>query len=356
MNIKKIRFENFRSYTDIRVDFEKGINFIYGDNASGKTNLVEGIYYFAFARSFRTKDDCLLKKNGETATYLRTIYNRYGYENKIEISLPPIGKRILINDKKISKVSELSKQLNIIYFIPNDVNLLKASPKDRRNYLDMVISKVDNSYLDLIVEYNKVLKERNALLKNTDIDLNLLDIIDEKYIDLNYKIYKFRLEFVRKINNVLPEIFNKLFLKDVKAHLIYKSFVKNYKTKDELGLYIKSQHDVDIKFKISVSGIQKDDFSLFINDKDVGKYGSQGENRLSTICLKMVNYFLSDDDNKPIVIMDDVLSELDKEHEDSLIEFLKTLEQVFITSTKKYEINGVHYYYIKNSNITKEVN
>ncbi len=356
MNIKKIRLENFRSYQDIRVEFEKGINFIYGDNASGKTNLVEGIYYFAFARSFRCKDDSLLKRNGETAAYLRTIYDRYGYDSKIEIALPPVGKRILINDKKVSKVSELSKQLNIIYFIPNDVNLLKATPKERRNFLDMIISKVNTSYLDLIVDYNKVLKERNALLKEENVDLNLLEVIDQKYVDLNYKIYKFRIEFIRKVNNVLPQVFNKLFLKDVKAKMIYKSFVKNYQTKDELAEYIKSQHDVDIKFKISVSGVQKDDFSLIVDDKDIGKYGSQGENRLSVICLKMVNYFLSEDDNKPIVILDDVLSELDKEHENSLIEFLKTLEQVFITSTKKYEIENVHYYYIKNSIITKEVN
>ncbi len=355
MNIKNVKLLNFRSYTESYIDFHKGINFLYGDNASGKTNLVEAIYYFAFSKSFRTNDEKLLKKDGENNSYLKATFERFGYDNNIEIELSKTGKRILINNKKINKLSELNKYLNIVYFIPDDVNILKDSPRQRRNYLDIVISKINKEYFNKIVEYNKILKEKNSLLKNDGLDEYLLDVINKKVAEKNIEICKIRKEFINKINKILPKVFSTLFLKEVNAKLVYKSFISNFNNDKELYFFLKKEEENEIKYKMSMHGIQKDDFTLFIDKKDIGKYGSQGENRLSAICLKMVNYFLTEGDDKPIIILDDVLSELDKEHEESLLKFLENLEQVFITSTKKINMNNVHYYKIENSTVIEEV-
>lgn len=355
MNIKNIKLLNFRSYTEVNINFNKGINILYGDNASGKTNLVEAIYYFAFSKSFRTNDDKNLIKTNSDNFYLKGSFERFGYDNNIEIFLSKKGKRIMVNDKKINKLSELNKYLNIVYFIPNDVNILKNPPKERRNYLDMVISKVDKSYFNKIIEYNKILKEKNSLLKSEVIDRSLLDILNKKISEKNMSIYKIRKEFMSRINNILPDVFSKLFLKKINAEMKYKSLINNFKNDDNLYMFLKKHEDEEIKYKVSLYGIQKDDFLLFIDGKDIGKYGSQGENRLSAISLKMVNYFLTEGDDKPIIILDDVLSELDKNHEESLLKFLKELEQVFITSTKKINIENVHYYKIENSTVIEEV-
>lgn len=354
MNIKEVKLINFRSYSDITINFHKGINYFYGDNASGKTNLVEAIYYFAYTKSFRTSDDKILKKQNKEYCYLKANFERFGCDNNIEIALPPVGKRIVVNNKKIYKLSELNKYLNIVYFIPEDVNLLKDPPKIRRNYLDMVISKIDSNYLDKILDYLKILKERNSLLKQEYVDEELLVVINRKFAELNNSIYKIRVEFIRKINNVLPEIFNRLFLKEIKAKIHYKSIFKEFNNINEIYEFLNKQKETEMRYKVSLYGIHKDDFNLIVDGKDIGKCGSQGENRLSIICLKMVNYFLTEGDDKPIIILDDVLSELDKKHENSLIEFLKELEQVFITSTKRIEVDGVHYYKVNNSTVIEE--
>ncbi len=219
----------------------------------------------------------------------------------------------------------------------------------------MIISKVDKNYFEKIIEYNKILKEKNSLLKKEIIDRDLIEVFNKKIAEKNMEIYKIRKEFINRINDILPNIFSKLFLKRIEAEIRYKSLINDFKNDRELYLFLKKHEDEEIKYKISLYGIQKDDFSLFIGGKDIGKYGSQGENRLSAISLKMVNYFLTEGDDKPIIILDDVLSELDENHEESLLKFLKEIEQVFITSTKKINIENVHYYKIENSTVIEEV-
>ena len=336
MLIKRIGLKNFRNHQSLSFDFTDHLNVLTGLNAVGKTNIVEAIYYLSLGRSFRTNEDVdLIKKNHERAEIDATILEGE-LTRKIKIIITKTGRMVMINGKNISKLSELSKCVNVILFQPKDVMLFSGPPRDRRNFLDIAISKKSSIYLDYISRYDKVLKERNDLLKMDKVDQTLLDVTTELMVKLSGSIISYRQMYVKDINDILNKITRALTGEKGKFELKYYPFVPyDADYQENAKKAFKRAEESDFKHKQTSIGIHREDISISLNGRDIATFGSQGENRIAALGLKLSPYFLiSDKDKKPIIVLDDVMSELDNSNQERLIKFLRKFDQVFITGTK----------------------
>ena len=345
MIIKELTLHNYRNYSSKHFEFKPGINIILGDNGVGKTNVVEAIYYQSLARSFRGVDDVdLIKYNSDYASISSKI--EIGNLNRdITTIISKNGRQVMINNKSIERISDLAKTINVILFEPKDVLLFKGSPKERRNFLDISLTKHTESYLSAISRYNKVLKDRNEVLKQPNVDQTLLETTTEMLIKAAAPIVQYRESYLKDINDILNKITRALTGVHARTEIIYHPFVKNdenYET-NARNAFNKAL-EADLKQKATSIGIHREDFSINLFDKDIATFGSQGQNRLVALALKLSPYFLIEDkDKRPIVVLDDVMSELDEKHQNVLIKFLKKFEQVFITATKLKIVGASHY-------------
>lgn len=348
MVVKSITLKNFRNHDYLSYDFKEGLNILTGPNGAGKTNIVESLYYLSLARSFRVNDDDDLIKNGKDKAEIDAVVTEGKINRKIKIIITKEGKQVFINNKPVSKLSELAKCMNVVLFEPKDVMLFRGSPKARRNFLDISISKKSSPYLDYISRYEKVLKERNEILKGDSIDRILLEANTEMLVKLSGPIVSYRQMYVKDINDILIKITRALTGEDNQIQVIYKPFVdfdENFQ-KNATELF-KRAEDNDLKKKATSIGVHREDISVTLNGRDVGEFGSQGENRIAALALKLSPYFLIEDkDKRPIVALDDVMSELDQSHRQRLIMFLKKFEQVFITATR-LEVEDANHYQLK---------
>lgn len=357
MIIEKIKLTNFRNYKKIDLTFNKGLNLFYGSNGSGKTNLVEAIYFLSLTKSFRTNNELDLINLEENDFALINAYIEKGKNyKKIDVFISKNGKKISLDNKNITRISELSNEVNILYFLPRDVNLFKESPKVRRNFFNIAISKQFKEYLKLLNSYEKILKNRNELLKEENVDLKLLDVYTDQLISYSKNIYKYRKDYFLKLNVFLPDIYKKISMKQSLIHLVYLPFVNDLENYNSIAKEkYKEALENDLKNKRTTIGIHLEDFYILLDKKNITLYGSQGENRMAVLSLKLVPYFLiNEKENKPIIILDDVLSELDEINKTNLLNFLKTFEQVFITSTYKIDQKDITNYLIKNNSVLKE--
>jgi len=336
MLIKRIALKNFRNHSSLTFDFSENLNVLTGNNAVGKTNVVEAIYYLSLGKSFRTeKDNELIKRNEEYAQ-IDAVILEGELSKKIKIIITRDGRMVMINGKKVAKLSELSKCVNVILFQPKDVMLFNGPPKDRRNFLDISISKKYNLYLDSISRYDNILRERNELLKSEKIDRTLLDIQTELLVKISGSIISYRQQYVKDINDILNKITRALTGDSRKFELHYNPYVKyDENFLDNARNAFKRAEDSDFKHKQTSIGTHREDISISLNGRDIATYGSQGENRIAALALKLSPYFLIEDrDKKPIIVLDDVMSELDPHNQERLIKFLRKFNQVFITGTK----------------------
>ena len=341
MLVTSLSVKDFRNHASKRFDFGKGINLITGPNASGKTNVAEAIYYLSLARSFRGVDDeDIINRKSEyseiEATVVEGDIKRY-----IRILITKKGRSVLVNGKKVSKLSDLAKCVNVLLFEPKDVMLFRGSPKERRNFLDINLSKQFPIYLEYISRYEKALRQRNEILKAGNIDQKLLEASTELLVKYAGPIINYRAMFVKDINDILIKITRALTGVQGKIEVSYKPFVNMTSDYQNLALEAFNRSlENDLKHKATSVGIHREDISVSLNGREIGAYGSQGENRLVALALKLSPYFLiNDKDKKPVVVLDDVMSELDPSHREQLIKFLRKFEQVFITDTK-LEIEG----------------
>ena len=341
MIINTLSIRNFRNHSSRSLSFNPGINVITGPNTSGKTNIVEAVYYLSLARSFRGVDDeDLIAHKAEYAEIDSQVLEG-SLKRNIRILITKKGRSVLVNGKKVSKVSDLAKCVNVLLFEPKDVLLFRGSPKERRNFLDINLSKQFPVYLEYISRYEKALKQRNELLKSGNYDENLLKTTTELLVKYAGPIINYRAMYVKDINDILIKITRVLAGEDKKIEIQYHPFVLmsgDYQT-SALEAFNRSL-DNDLKHKATSIGIHREDISVSLNGREIGTYGSQGENRLVALALKLSPYFMiKDEDKKPIVVLDDVMSELDDIHQKRLITFLRKFSQVFITGTE-LEIDG----------------
>ena len=348
MIIKTLSLKNFRNHAYLSYDFSDNLNILTGPNAAGKTNVVEAIYYLSLARSFRTSEDADLIERGKDQAEISALCVEGELKRKIRILIQEAGKQIFINGKAILKISELSNCMNVLLFEPKDVMMFRGSPKARRNFLDINLSKKSLPYLDYITRYNKVLKERNDLLKSDNVDPVLLETTTEMLVKLSGPIVSYRQMYVKDINDILIKITRALTGVEGKLEIHYQPFVEyNKEFQKEALEAFKRAEERDLRAKATTIGVHREDFSISLNGRDIGEFGSQGENRIVALALKLSPYFLIEDkDKRPVVVLDDVMSELDQTHRVRLIKFLKKFEQVFITATR-LEVEGAAQYQIK---------
>ncbi len=335
MIVTRLELINFRSYPSLSLEFSPKNNVIDGANGSGKTNIAEAIYLLSLCKSWRNNDVRTLIRYGEESAFIRAYVQEGELRRKIEILITQKDKKITINDKPIKRLSELSKMVNVIVFSPEDVNIFKDSPSARRRFLDVSLSKESVEYLSLIGEYSKILQERNAILKGSDINRTYLEVVTNRLITVSEPITRFRKRYLDRLNGILSDVANALYESKRELRILYhpflgeENFIENAKKRYERNL------ENDLFHKTTSSGIHREDFSLLLDGKDISLYGSQGENRLAAIALKIAPFFLIDDMNKkPITILDDVYSELDETRSRKLNSLLNKLGQVFVTTAE----------------------
>lgn len=358
--IKNIHLSNFRSYDEVKIQLAENINVFIGNNGQGKTNLLEAIYFISNIRSHRTRNDKDLIKNNQE--YARIIINNVenSHHEQIVSVIHQKGKYFSINKVVINKTSEMLGRINTVLFYPNETTLFSDSPGVRRSFFDVEIGKVSKKYTTIFQSFNNLLKDRNQLLKSENVDMILLDIINEKIIYAQIEIIKARKHLTDFINEHLNKYIKKLSKEDMEIKLIYESTVKGFDEK-EFSLKYQNNLNRDMFNKVTTEGIHRDDFRFYLKDIEVSKYLSQGQIRIVLLALKFVfiDYIYTKTNKMPILLLDDVFSELDIENQAKVISCIPKNVQTIITTVKDEEIfknQNIKKYYIENNKIVKRRN
>lgn len=351
MILTNLELKNFRNYDNLNLSFNKKINIFIGNNAQGKTNILESIYVLSLTKSHRTNKDLYLIKQNSLFTKIIGTIKEDEKNTKYEVLINENGKRVSINDVPLKKVSEYLSKINAIMFCPDDLEIIKGSPQERRSFFNISISGFNNNYVRYLNEYNKILKTRNEYLKNYEIvNKDYLDVLTNKLIDLNIYIYKERVKYVETINKYLKDIYKDITGKE-NIILKYDSFIDN-DDRNELEDKFNMVYNNELFQKVTLLGVHKDDFSIFIDDVKINNYGSQGQHRIAVLCLKLAEIKIYEEEynKKPILLLDDIFSELDSTKKTNIIKFIKNDLQVFITST---DLNNIDKKIIKEADIYK---
>ena len=349
MWISKIKIKNFRNYKNEEISLNNKINIIYGKNAQGKTNIIEAIYISSIGKSYRTKKERELIKFEEKNCEIEIDYKKTDRDGKIKIIVEN-KKNIFVNNIKIKKLSELLGNINIVIFTPEDINILKGSPQNRRKFLDVMISQLRPNYMHILNLYEKVIDERNTYLKTLSNEKNdYLEIYDEKLAEYGYEIFKYRKEFIEKIKNKIIDIHKKITegIEEIKI-----DYTSNCEDKTNYLNLLKERKKIDIIKGYTTKGIHRDDFIMSINGLPVDVYCSQGQNRTAVLSLKLAELQVINDEigENPILLLDDFMSELDEFRRKNFLDNIKDT-QVIITCTEKIDLKDSKCYNIVDGKI-----
>ena len=356
MYIKEIELENFRNYDNQKISLNKDINIIYGNNAQGKTNIIESVFLCALGKSFRSKKDKELIKFDKNESIINVKYQRSDREGEIKAVLND-KKTFFINGVKQQKISDIIGKINVVIFTPDDIDIVKEGPARRRKFLDILISSLKPKYIYLLNNYNNLLEQRNNYLRQIKLEgksKTLLDILDEQLTEYSYNIYMYRKEYIEKIENRI-DVFHNLITKSGKENIKIK-YISNFKDKESFLKKIKQNQDIDIQKGYTTAGVHRDDFEIYINDKLVYVYGSQGQQRTSILSLKLseLDIVKEEINDTPILLLDDFMSELDSIRRNSFLENIKD-SQVILTCTDKIDLQrDADIFYVDNGICKKE--
>lgn len=357
MYVESLALRNFRNYEALDIIFSDKINILYGDNAQGKTNILESIYLSATTRSHKRAKEKDIIRFGEEESHIRLNIKKRDVGHRIDFHLKKIGnKGIAIDGIPIKKSTELFGLINIIIFSPEDLSVVKSSPGERRRFMDMEICQLSRIYYSNLSKYNKILDQRNNTLKQiayrNGVE-DVLDVWDDQLVDVGSSIIKERQNFINMLNEVIKEIHKNLTSEGEEIELKYEPNVES----DNFADVLKEKRNIDIKNTTTMSGPHRDDFGIFINNVDVRKYGSQGQQRTAALSLKLAEIELVKKiiNDNPILLLDDVMSELDSKRREALLNSIKDI-QTIITCTGyddfiKQRINVDKIYKISNGKI-----
>ena len=343
MNITKIELLNFRNYAKKSFDNFSNLNIIIGKNGIGKTTILEAIYLGSLAKSFKTNSELSIIKDNESYFRIKIYYFDDGIKKNLELYLDKNGKKTKINGKLQSKLSDFISQYRIILLSPDELKLIKSSPNTRRNYLNIQISQLHKEYIYYLNNYNNLIKNKNDYLKklmlNSNLDQRYLDILDEKIVDEGIKIYNYRKEYIDLINENINNIFNN-YMEKQKIHIDYESDYK-INDKEKLIKELKRNRKKEINLGMTDFGIHRDDYVFYQNGNNCKEFSSQGIQKLIILAMKLseVKIFIEKYNINPILLLDDLFSELDMKNRNNIFKSLDKKIQIFITTTDLKNIN-----------------
>lgn len=361
MIVRKIKLVNFRNYKKVNINFDKKINILIGDNAQGKTNILESIYFLALTKSYRTSDANLISKGCEQTKVNAEIKDNSIYKS-MSVELSNVGKIVKINNNEIKKISDYITNLNVILISPEDINILQGTPAERRNFLNIELSQLSKNYIKKYNEFNRILKIRNnylkMLYKSSNPDIRYLQSVTENLIEREIDIYSERKKFIDFINKNVSKIYE-----DITG---IKNFKVIYDTNIDLGDFSKETIKKNLEKKynsnlqkeidngMTLYGPHRDDIQFLIDDDDIKIYGSQGQQKVAIIALKLseIDIFKEIRETYPIILLDDVFSELDVKTRNKLINYINGDMQVIITSN---DTRGINKKFLDNAKIFKVI-
>lgn len=334
MIIKSIELCNFRNYERADLEFHDGTNVLYGDNAQGKTNILEAIFVGGTTKSHKGSKDLEMIRSGQKEAHIRYFIEKRQRTLKVEVHMRRgSSKGIAIDGLPIKSSNELLGLSNIVFFSPEDLSIIKDGPEERRRFINMELCQLNKAYLFYLTQYKKVLKQRNALLKQIQEKKELratLEIWNSQLADHGKKIIRLREEFIEKLNEIMKKKHDSLTGGKEKIDLIYRPNCSERDLENQLFL----EEDRDVFLGTTTVGPHRDDMTFVTEDKDLRKYGSQGQKRTAALSLKMAEIEIVETTigEKPILLLDDVLSELDRNRQNYLLENIKGI-QTIITCT-----------------------
>ena len=360
MVIKSLKLKNYRNYELLDLTFDSKTNILYGDNAQGKTNILEALYLSGTTKSHRGTKDRDLIQFGYEESHLETIVEKNGIDYQIDMHLKKNSpKGIAINKIPIRKASELFGIVHFVFFSPEDLNIIKEGPAGRRRFIDLELSQLDKVYLSNLSNYNRIINQRNSLLKELYYQEHLietLDIWDMQLAEYGTKVIESRKKFIERVNNIISNIHYRLTGGKENITLTYESSVGDMSLEQALKRY----RQRDIKFKSTSVGPHRDDLCFKIGEIDIRKFGSQGQQRTAALSLKLseielVRMLIRD---TPVLLLDDVLSELDKNRQNYLLDSIHDIQTV-ITCTgldefvnHRFSINKI--FHVKSGTVVNE--
>ena len=356
MHIKEVELENFRNYQKQNIKFINGINLFLGNNAQGKTNIIESIYISAFGKSYRTiKDNELIKFDSDFCR-INLTYCKDNFENKNEIYIENNRKMIKNNGVKINKLSDFVGEILIVIFSPDSLDIVKGAPSKRRTFLDMMCSQLSKSYIISHQEYMKCLKLKNAMLKKDIVDREYIYILHEKMSIYIKKIVEFRKYVINKLLEKAKVIEHSITNGKEDINIVYETDFLDM-TQNEIKKYLDEHLFIEEMRKSSIKGIQRDDTLIFVNEVEVNKFGSQGQNRTALLTLKLSNFevLMEEKEEIPILLLDDIMSELDRDRISFLLKYIEKYQSIITTTDDTFVKDVQNIKISKVSNGTLEI-
>ena len=357
MFIEKIKLTNFRNYQEQEISLDRNINIFYGNNAQGKTNLLESIYLCAIGKSYRTNKDRELIKKENGFSKAEVNFKKKDRTGKVTVSISD-RKVISVNGINLKKMSEVLGNVNLVLFSPEDINIFKDGPDRRRKILDIMISQLRPAYVHNINMYTNVLKQRNNYLKQIKHEKkswDMLEIWEIKLAEYAEIIHMYRKEFVKKIMDKIIEIHKSITNNKEEIKIEY---ISEFTSKEKFLNKMKANREIDIIRGFTGNGIHRDDLKLYINGDLLGIYGSQGQHRSAILSIKLTELEIIKEEieENPILLLDDFMSELDKERRENFLEDVKDT-QIIITCTDKLELKNENkkIFYVENGKIQGEI-
>lgn len=335
MYIKNIHLENFRNYKSLDLEFDEKLNLILGDNAQGKTNLVESLYIMGLGKSFRTNNDQdMIAFEEDFSKAVSTVIDEDD-ETKIEIIYKKDGKILKLDNQKLQRSMDLLENVYVVVFSPDDLKIIKEGPDNRRKFLDRELCQIKPVYYSDLGNYKKVLKQRNYLLKERNNDKKLFEVFDEALADYGLRIAKERYNFSEKLQKISSEIHNHISGNKENLSVYYETKILKDFSKEDYKKLLNQNFEKDLFKGYTSFGPHKDDIGINVNGIDIRNFGSQGQQRTAALSLKLAELGLIKEETgkNAVLILDDVLSELDNQRQQYLIESMKDV-QVFITTTQ----------------------
>ncbi len=349
MYIESIELKDYRNYETLSLNFDKGTNIFYGDNAQGKTNILEAVYLCGTTKSHRGSKDREMIRFHADESHIRMFVNKEGISRKIDMHLKKNkAKGIAIDGVPIRKAGELFGILNLVFFSPEDLNIIKNGPGERRRFLDLELCQLNKLYLSDLSNYNNILNQRNKLLKDLAFQPSLmstLEVWDEQLVHYGRSVIRSRRDFIEEMNGIIREIHSNITGGKEEIQLIYEPSI----LEDDFLSALAQNQERDCRFKMTSTGPHRDDMGVKINGMDIRKYGSQGQQRTAALSLKLSEIYMVKKRIKdmPVLLLDDVLSELDSNRQNYLLNSIRQV-QTMITCTglddfidKRFHINKI---------------